>query len=232
MNFITLRVLCEGPTESNFVTQVLGPYLRARNVFAKPEPLRPGRPLHPGRYGIVSYDRLRKAIQADIGRSRSHEFVTTMIDLYKIGNYPGADKVPGEAVMERVRRIEDGMAENLPNSRFIPYVQVHEFEAFVFVDLERLREQFPDGEADGAARRLRLSIGSLAPEEVDDGEQTAPSKRIISEVPAYAGLKSIAGPAIAFGIGLPSLRNACPHFDEWVGKLEQLSGCTLGSVTT
>ncbi len=219
MSFITLRVLCEGPTESNFVTQVLRPYLQARNVFAKPEPLRPGH------YGVVSYDRLRRAIQADIGRSRSHEFVTTMIDLYKIGNYPGAEKIPGEAVIERVRRIEDGMAANLPNPRFIPYVQIHEFEALVLVDLERISEQFPDGDAEGAAERLRLSIGSLTPEEVDDGEQTAPSKRLIREVPAYAGLKSIAGPAIALKIGLPKLRNACPHFDEWVGKLEQLPEC-------
>jgi hypothetical protein len=216
MKFITLRVLCEGPTESNFIIQVLGPHLKVRNVFARPEPLRSGK------YGIVSYDRLRKAIQADIGRSRNHEHVTTMIDLYKIGKYPGAGNVQGESVIDRVRRIEAGMAANLPNDRFIPYVQLHEFEALVLVDLDRLSEQFPDGEADGAAERLRSSIGSLTPEEVDDGEETAPSKRIIQEVPAYSGLKPIAGPAIALAIGLPNLRKACPHFNEWVSRLENL----------
>ena len=63
----------------------------------------------------------------------------------------------------------------------------------------------------------------MMPEEIDDGEQTAPSKRIIREVPLYAKLKPIAGPNITSAIGLPELRRACPHFDGWVRKLEQLS---------
>lgn len=217
MRLITLRILCEGPTEFNFVQQVLGPHLKTYNVFAKPEPL------SNGRYGVVPFDRLRRAIKADLGRSRRHEFVTTMIDLYKIGIYPGADKVAGEEVLTRVHRIETEMMKGLPNPNFIPYIQLHEFEALVFVDLDRLPEQFPDGEANGAPERLRRSIGNRVPEEVNDGEHTAPSKRIIREVPAYKNLKSIAGPAIARAIGLLDLRRACPHFDEWVDKLEKLA---------
>lgn len=217
MKSITLRVLCEGLTERNFITQVLAPYLKLRDVFATPEPL------CRGNYGIVPYARMRTAIKTDLGRSREHLYVTTMIDLYKIGDYPGAEKEPGESVMDRVNRIESGMAEALPNPRFIPYVQVHEFEALVFVDLDRLVKPFPDGEADGAAERLVPEIGSLSPEEIDDGEQTAPSKRLIRQVPAYASLKPVAGPLIVQEIGLSNLRSACPHFSEWVSKLERLS---------
>jgi len=217
MKFINLRILCEGPTEVNFITQVLKPHLRLRNVFAKPEPL------CRGNYGIVSYERLRSAIKTDLGRSREHEFVSTMIDLYKIGKYPGTEKMLGESVINRVRRIESGMAEGLPNPRFIPYVQVHEFEALVFVDLDRLANQFPDGEADGAAQRLKIEIVDLSPEEINDGEQTAPSKRLIREVPTYRSLKSVAGPLIAAEVGLANLRASCPHFGEWVSKLEMLS---------
>lgn len=72
---ISLRVLCEGPTEQNFVTQVLRPHLMPFRVFAS------GVALRPGQYGIVPYEVLRQSIQADVGRSRSHEFTTTMIDL-------------------------------------------------------------------------------------------------------------------------------------------------------
>jgi Domain of unknown function (DUF4276) len=216
--FVTLRVLCEGPTEANFVTQVLAPHLKPYNVFAKPEPLQNES------YGVVPYKRLYNAIKADIGRSRRHEYVTTMIDLYRIGDYPGADRVAGEDLLDRVRRIETRMGEILPNPRFIPYIQVHEFEALVFVDLDRLPEQFPDGEADGAPERLRLSVGNYGPEEINDGDETAPSKRIIREVPSYKPLKSIAGPAIALSIGLLHLRRACPHFNDWITGLEQLSG--------
>lgn len=217
MRFIEVRVLCEGHTEVRFITQALAPYLKPLNVFATPEAL------CRRSYGIVPYDRMRAAIKTDLGRSRSHQFVTTMIDLYQIGKYPGAQKVPGESVMDRVNRIESQMAEGLPNPRFIPYVQVHEFEALVFVGLDRLVNQFPDGEADGAAERLMAEIGSISPEEIDDGEQTAPSKRLIREVPAYHSLKSVAGPLITAEIGVPNLRDACPHFNEWVSKLEKLS---------
>ena len=214
---IELRVLCEGPTEQNFVTQVLAPHLRSFHVYPRAEPLARGRS------GGVSFGFMRKAIKRDVGRSRNHQYVTTMIDLYGIGRYPGAEREPDESSLERALRIERRMAEALPNDRFIPYIQVHEFEALVFVDLGELPAQFPDGDADGAPARLRGDVGSTPPEEIDDGPTTAPSKRLIREVPAYEHLKSIVGPAIAGRIGLPALRAACPHLDGWIGRLEALS---------
>ena len=36
----------------------------------------------------------------------------------------------------------------------------------------------------------------------------------------YRSLKSIAGPLIAAEIGLSNLRASCPHFCDWVSKLE------------
>lgn len=214
---IELRVLCEGFTEQGFVTQVLAPHLRSFDVFPKAEPLARGRS------GGVSFQFLRDAIKRDVGRSRQHQYVTTMIDLYGIGQYPGAEKNPGESSLQRARRIEAGMSEALTNNRFIPYIQVHEFEALVFVDLDQLPTQFPDGDADGAPDRLRREVGQTGPEEIDDGQATAPSKRLIREVPAYKYLKPVAGPAIAARIGLPGLRAACPHLDAWISRLETLS---------
>ena len=113
--------------------------------------------------------------------------------------------------------------EALPNNRFIPYIQIHEFEALAFVDLDVLPSQFPDGEADGAPARLRQDVGFTAPEDINDGSLTAPSKRLIHEVPAYEHMKSIAGPALAARIGLATLRAACPHLNAWITRLEQLS---------
>lgn len=214
---IELRVLCEGATEQGFVTQVLAPHLRAFDVFPRPEPLARGRS------GTVSFKVLYDAIKRDVGRSRDHQYVTTMIDLYGLSQYPGLEKELGESVLERVARIESGMSEALPNNRFIPYIQVHEFEALVFVDLDALPSQFPDGEADGSAARLRQQVGLTAPEEINDGNLTAPSKRLIREIPAYEHMKAIAGPAIAVKISLPNLRAACPHFNAWVTRLEQLA---------
>jgi len=217
---IELRVLCEGATEQGFVTQVLASHLRAFDIFPRAERLAKGRS------GVVPFAILYEAIKRDVGRSRNHQYVTTMIDLYALSKYPGVEKKAGESVLERVARIEAGMSEALPNDRFIPYIQVHEFEALVFVDLEILPSQFPDGEADGAPARLRQQIGETAPEEINDGQMTAPSKRLIREIPAYEHLKSVVGPAIAARIGLAKLRASCPHLDAWITRLEGLANRT------
>jgi len=216
VRFVTLRLLCEGQTEERFALQVLKPHLNALHIFIKPEPLRKGN------FGIVSWDKLRRAIQADVGRSREHEYVTTMVDLYRLGKYPGVEAKPGEHPRDRVARIESEMAEGLPTRKFIPYIQLHEFEALVLVDVEKIPAQFPDGEADQAPKELRESIGDTEPELIDDGNLTAPSKRIIMAVPTYSALKAIAGPAIAGSIGLSKLRASCPHFHDWLTKLEGL----------
>lgn len=212
---VTLRVLCEGPTEQNFVTQVLRPHLSEYRVFAQAEPLRRGR------YGVVHWDALYAAIKADVGRSRVHEYVTTLLDLYALPDYPGDAKTQGNKGALRAAGIEAAMAAALPSSRFIPYVQVHEFEALVFVDLDELRSVFPDGEAEEAPAALRRDLGSLAPEEINDRPETAPSKRLLRAVPAYK--KPIDGPQIAARIGIPRLRAACPHFNGWLEKLEKLA---------
>ena len=217
MKYITLRVLCEGQTELNFITQVLRPHLRTFNVFAKSELLRHGQG------GIISWEKLRFAIKSDVGRLQPNEYVTTMIDLYAIGNYPGVERHVGETPYARTKRIEQNMAEGLPNPRFLPYIQVHEFEALVLVDLDYLATQFPDQEADGAAQKLRFDIGEMPPELVNDGVHSAPSKRIISVVPAYAKRKAFAGPEIARLIGIYRLKETCTHFNEWVTQLERLS---------
>ncbi|MGE3173422.1 MAG: DUF4276 family protein [Planctomycetota bacterium] len=223
MKSVELRVLCEGDTEWNFVVQVLAPHLSPVRVFAKPQLLSPFG-------GIRKFQRLKKDIQNELGRLRAHQFVTTMFDLYALPkDYPDRGSVDGESGVQRALRVEAGMKRELNNPRFLPYVQVHEFEALVFVEVDRLRDQYPDGEADAAVQLLRSSVGNLAPEDIDDGPQTAPSKRIERVLPQYAYAKSINGPQVAAAIGMNRLRKACPHFNEWITRLERLQGRARGS---
>jgi hypothetical protein len=217
---VELQVLCEGLTERNFVTKVLKPHLAPHRVFARALGLGP---LGQGG-GVVAHGTLLRNIKNEVGRARDHQWVTTMIDLYALPrDYPGWARVGSESGVARAQRIEAGMAEALPNRRFLPFVMVHEFEALVLVDVDRIPAAFPDGEAASAPELLRRSIGNLAPEEIDDGPTTAPSKRIIRALPAYAAMKSIAGPEITAAIGMGELRAACPHFDQWVARLEELA---------
>jgi uncharacterized protein DUF4276 len=129
---IELTVLCEGPTEAAFVTLVLSPHLRTFEVFPKAVPLTKED------YGTVPFERLRAAWKADIGKSRAHQFTTTMVDLYALRGFPEQEVRAGETPHERVDRIEAAMLKRLPSSRFKPYIQLHEFEALLYVDLDEV----------------------------------------------------------------------------------------------
>jgi hypothetical protein len=119
--------------------------------------------------------------------------------------------------------LEEALGKDFDHPRFVPYIQLHEFEALLLADPSKFDWEFI--EHDAAIRRLQALAASVAtPELIDDGEHTAPSKRIIAEIPEYAGRKASAGPLIASKIGLPVLRQKCPHFDDWLRRIETLAG--------
>jgi hypothetical protein len=68
----------------------------------------------------------------------------------------------------------------------------------------------------------RIAESFASPELINDGNQTAPSKRIIAEIPQYEGAKTTVGPQLAELIGLKEIRRKCPHFDAWISRLERL----------
>lgn len=145
---------------------------------------------------------------------------TTMIDLYKLpADFPGvSDYCRERDPIKRVRLLEGILASDLDNARFIPYIQVHEFEALLFSDPEGFSIAFPANAKDvSTLKTIRKSFET--PEHIDDGECSAPSKRIVSLLPDYD--KVSAGPLVAKQIGLPRLRAECLHFDDWLERLER-----------
>lgn len=57
---------------------------------------------------------------------------------------------------------------------------------------------------------------------INDTDTGSPSKRIIRHLPAYKDQKAQVGPLVAEDMGLDVLRKHCPHFDDWITKLEGL----------
>ena len=67
-------------------------------------------------------------------------------------------------------------------------------------------------------------VEKLNPELINDHPETAPSKRILKEIPEY--YKVTAGVSVVSKIGLPLLRLKCSHFNDWLTMLELLG--TIG----
>jgi len=207
-----LYIVCEGLTEVNFVTQLLKPHLEA------PDPLllTVGAPNLKGHY---TYAQLKKFVKNLFGPPSSLAAVTTMVDLFKIpGDHPGIAGAPDEASVSRIRRLEDECTKDIGDHRFFSNLQLHEFEALLLTDLTVLVKQHPNRRKDIVDLAKRLNRDFPSPEHVD--MLRPPSYWIKEAVPEYN--KTIDGPITASRIGLEGLRERCPHFGQWLGRLEDL----------
>ena len=153
--------------------------------------------------------------------------ITTMFDLYALyADFPGAENSAKFAHLprQRAQSLQQAMADDIPDPRLIPYIQLHEFETILFCDLSAFEIVF-----DSCRKQLDAlaeDVGNLieTPELIDDGQHSAPSKRIARQFPDYPDLKPDAPVAIATMIDLAVVRVKCPHFNDWLTKLEELGG--------
>ena len=119
--------------------------------------------------------------------------------------------------------MELALGKDIGDRRLVPHLQLHEFEAMLLVKPDAILTYYDDRAKEVAALN-RLVEGFSSPELINDGENFAPSKRIIAQIPEYGqgGGKPTAGPIIAAAIGLETILRKCPHFDAWLRQLEQL----------
>lgn len=115
-----------------------------------------------------------------------------------------------------VQAIENSI-EQFDERKIFPYVQVYEFEGLLFSDVNAFKSVWDKAPLIDL-RKIRAKFGT--PEEINDSSETAPGKRILKLLPGYR--KTLHGPSLAREIGLDKLRNECPGFCAWLGRLESL----------
>ena len=224
---IRLVVAVEGQTEEAFVKEVLGPHLAARQVFTAPMIVATRRDPRTGaksKGGGRRWAKWRNDIDKVLRTDASPQLrVTTLFDLYALpSDFPGADE-HGELpdTVRRASLLEAAMADVFGDWRLVPYLQRHEFEALVFAGLEQLHFLLDPVNSSGVVA-LRAEVAGIPPEDVNDNEHTAPSKRLIKHLGSDYD-KVTLGPLVTIAAGLPAIRAACPRFDAWVTKLESLA---------
>jgi hypothetical protein len=222
-----LYVFAEGQTEQTFASEILKPHLARFEVYLYIILVANSRR---GRKTFRGGGRNYSAMKADICRLMAQEkgedvFFTTMIDLYAIASdFPGlteADKFH-HIPEKRVKFLEQSFTKDISDPRFIPYIQLHEYEAYLFSDPTKFRIFYNNHERE-INELDKIASSKQSPEMIDDGPATAPSKRIIALFPDYEDAKTIVGPLVAESIGLDIIRQKCFHFNEWVSCLERLA---------
>jgi hypothetical protein len=232
---IRLYVVVEVQTEEAFVKGVLRPHLRLHGVEPTPIIVTSSRNDSGAKYKgggkwnhwLADLERLLPV------QTRSGAWVTTMFDLYGLPkDFPEREVIRAASTgATKVKLAEAAISAALSASKghrwFIPYVQPHEFEALVLASLDGLAAVLDAPNDLNGLARLRTSLRGHAPEEVNDGPETAPSKRLLAHVPGYD--KVLHGELALCDASLEVLCEACPHFGAWVERLCRLADAREGT---
>lgn len=219
---IRLHIIAEGKTEQQFVVSVLTEHLGNFNISTDVRCLTTNRN-RKIRGGLISYKQAKQDITFWLkqDRDRNSRF-TTMFDLYALPDtFPKfKESLKKNDPYQKIALLESAFAQDINDSRFIPYVQVHEFEALILADLSQLLKRFPEFE-NGIEQLNQICQNYESPELINDGKTTAPSKRIEKLIPEYKKVATVR--SIAKEINLQTVREKCPHFNNWISQLESLS---------
>ena len=211
-----VNVVVEGQTERSFVANVLAPALWPHNVFLTPILL--GVPGQKG--GRPNYARLKRDVLTHLKQDPTAR-CSTMLDFYGLGaGFPGTPVPPNLSNMGKALHIEQAIKANIcalvpefrPDLRFLPYIQLHEYEGLLFSDPPRFAAGINRPRLSQIFQAVRDRFPT--PEDINDDPLTAPSKRVLDAYPQYR--KVLHGTIAARAVGIENMRRACPHFRDWL----------------
>lgn len=212
-----LYILGEGQTEEQFVNEMLRPYFADNDIYDVRCILMETSSGHKG--GDISYQRYKLNAEKLL-KHENDIIVTSLIDFFKLRtdfpNYLEAIQTYPNDKIQRVTYLEDAIAENINHRRFIPYIQLHEFEGLLFSSTDGF--DFLPEIPDSNRIELRNAVEQYPnPELLNDGETTAPSRRLVNLVPGYQ--KTFHGPLLAEVISLNTILSKCERFKSRLDNL-------------
>jgi hypothetical protein len=178
-------ILVEGPTEETFIRDTLAPYLTTLGIYIRT-------------YGKVKNDILRLLTDT------SAAAITTFFDYYGLPtDFLGYNQCLAiTQCHDRITLLENAFSENINDRRFIPYIQLHEFEALMFSSPREIAKVFPASNKECELQSIAAQFKT--PEEINNSPVTAPSKRLLKLFRDYS--KVIHGPLVIKRIGLDKIR--------------------------
>ncbi len=114
------------------------------------------------------------------------------------------------------QKLKEDLHELSPN--FIPYIQLHEFEALLFSSVDTINNTLQNATPSTLSKLKKVLHTFGEPEKIDTHK--GPSVHL-NEIYENQYQKIFHGISIAEQIGLEEIRDACPHFDNWLKMLEE-----------
>lgn len=218
-----VQVVVEGETERDFVKRILAPHFYPKGLVFQFNLLH-----GVNRWG---WDRVRNEIAGCI-YDAPESYCTTMIDLYGLpentpGKNQGYDRNPilwaeniEKAISQSLFKSNQRLQNFITNDRFIPYLQVHEFEALLFSEPETIAAVVDTKDCAEELKAIRNQYKT--PEYINNNPASAPSRRL-KKIYGSSYQKPLFGVMIAQDIGLDKIRKQCRHFNSWLSLLENIA---------
>lgn len=217
-------IVTEGQSETNFVKKVMAPYFADRCILIPNTVITKTDNRHGRTYkgGVANYSQIRNTLSKTLAVSSKDKdaFVTTMFDFYRLPtDVPGV--MDSEKICdpyEKVELIERGIlnSEGYDAKFFFPYIELHEFEAMLFTDITKLKEAYFEYDLTALEECIKVQSN---PELINNGEETAPSKRILNCIDCFD--KANVGVDVLGKMGIENIAEKCRHFSEWMNRIEE-----------
>jgi hypothetical protein len=214
-------IICEGTTEQEFCNKTLLPYFAAKGIYVQAPRI------EKSNGGIVNWSALKGQIENHLKHDPAG-FVSLLIDYYGIyakHNFPAWEEASEIAdKSDRLSFIEQKMKDDIDEKlryRFMPYMQLHEFEGLLFNQISIFHEQIPAADLVNLPELQSTFDRFTNPEMINNTPDNAPSKRLQRIIKGYS--KVVYGNILAEAIGLSRIRTKCFRFNAWINSIEALN---------
>ena len=213
-----LVIIVEGDAEESFINNVLSPYFNSIGIYNYIQCYK----IKHSNGGLSKYSHLKKDIVNTL--YENDVVVSTLVDFYRIpSDFPGYNEsLSYDKHSDQVNYLESKIKEDIELTQnrvfenLVPYIQLHEFETFIFSDIMGVDALFDQSEY---ARREFINITRQYenPEDINNGVNTAPSVRLKKIIKGYD--KVLFGIEIIQNLGVDLIREKCPRFNSWIQNL-------------
>lgn len=207
-----LYIVVEGQSEQEFIKNVVAPYFSDFEIYSVvPILIRTSKQ---GRGGFVNYQHLKNDIE-NLLKSQKDIVVSMLVDYFRCPELPFAveyDNINDHS--KRVNIMEQCIAKDIPDCRFIPYIQLHEFEALLYSSNSGFECYFSEEQAK-LTEEIITEFNN--PELINSSPEKAPSKRLLKINNQYN--KVVDGNLIALEVGMSTILTKCPRFNAWIQSL-------------
>jgi hypothetical protein len=221
---IRLNIVVEGHSEEQFVRDILGEYLAQKGIYVCARRVKTGRKSGKDyRGGVTTYAKIKNDVLRWLAEDNT-AYLSTFFDLYRLPHdFPQFKEAQKQQEpLQRVNGLETAFENDIKHKNFLAYIQLFEFEGLLFSDVQVIDECITlTLDAPSQLEKLHdIRSQYPTPEHINDGANSAPSKRLGILYPYYD--KVLHGSLISEAIGLKKLRQECQHFDQWVSRLENI----------